>query len=235
MEYELKKNNLEAKEFLKEDHLLEIGRKFSLTKVEDLYAAIGDGAITANQVVNKLTEDYFRQKKLGDLLVVQPAKLRQPAKERPSNAIRVKGVEDVMARLSHCCNPLPGDSVIGYITRGKGVSVHRIDCPNIKAHTRMEPDRIVEVEWVGQKPTRYTVEIEVQAMDRQRLTTDIMTVIADAHIGINSVFSRANRNSVATVNLKLEIKDMDHLQAIMQRISKVKDVMEVRRVVPTAR
>jgi len=234
LELELKKNNLDFREFLKEERLLEVGRKFSLTRVDDLYAAVGDGAITANQVISKLTEDYFRQKKLDDLLLVPPSKTGGAGKEKPSNAVRVKGVEDVVARLSHCCNPLPGDEVVGYITRGKGISVHRRDCPNIKAHARTEADRIVEVDWVTANPAIYTVEIEVTAIDRPRLTADVMTTIADAHIGIHSVFSRATRNSMATINLKLQIKDLDHLQAIMQRVSKVRDVMEVRRVVPTA-
>jgi GTP pyrophosphokinase len=235
LELELKRNNLDFREFLKEERLLEIGRKFSLNRVEDLYAAIGDGAITTNQVIGKLTETYFRQKKLDDLLIIPTTKSSvQQTKDKPSNAVRVKGVEDVVARLSHCCNPLPGDEVIGYITRGKGVSVHRVDCPNIKAHARTEADRIVEVDWVSAKPTVYTVEIEVTAIDRARLTADVVTIIADAHIGLHSVFSRATRNSMATINLKLQIRDLDHLQAIMQRISKVKDVVEVRRVVPTA-
>ena len=235
LELELKRNNLDFREFLKEDRLLEIGRKLSLNRVEDLYAAIGDGAITTNQVIGKLTETYFRQKKLDDLLIIPTIKSSgQQVKDKPSNAVRVKGVEDVVARLSHCCNPLPGDEVIGYITRGKGVSVHRVDCPNIKAHARNEADRIVEVDWVSAKPTVYTVEIEVTAIDRARLTADVVTIIADAHIVIHSVFSRATRNSMATINLKLQIKDLDHLQAIMQRISKVRDVVEVRRVVPTA-
>jgi len=234
LELELKRNNLDFREFLKEERLVETARKFSLTRVEDLYAALGDGAITTNQVIGKLTEEYFRQKKLDDLLIIPTTKSGgQQAKDKPSNAVRVKGVEDVVARLSHCCNPLPGDEVIGYITRGKGVSVHRLDCPNIKAHARTEADRIVEVDWVSSKPTVYTVEIEVTAIDRARLTADVVTIIADAHIGLHSVFSRATRNSMATINLKLQIKDLDHLQAIMQRISKVRDVVEVRRVVPT--
>ncbi len=235
LELELKKNNLDFREFLKEDRLLEVGRKFSLTRVDDLYAAVGDGAITANQVIGKLTEEYFRQKKVDDLLI-PPTKTgtRSRKKEKFSNAVRVKGVEDVVARLSHCCNPLPGDEVIGYITRGRGVSVHHVDCPNINAHARNEGDRIVEVDWVSTTPNIYTVEIEIIAIDRPRLTTDIMTIIADAHIGIHSVFSRATRNKMATINLKLQIKDLDHLQAIIQRVGKVKDVLEVRRVVPSA-
>ncbi|MGE5421953.1 MAG: RelA/SpoT family protein [Ignavibacteriales bacterium] len=233
LEFELKKNNLVVREFLKEERLLEAARKMSFNKVDDLFAAIGDGSITANQVIGRLKEEYFRQKKLDDLLVMpQIAKVGEKIKEKPSNAIRIKGVEDVVARLSHCCNPLPGDTVVGYITRGRGVSVHRIDCPNVKAHTTNEFDRMVEVEWVSADRTSYLVEIEVTAFDRPRLTAEIMNIIADAHIIINSVFSRSTRNQMATINLKLQIKDMDHLQAIIQRVSKIKDVMEVRRVIP---
>ncbi|MGE5416432.1 MAG: RelA/SpoT family protein [Acidobacteriota bacterium] len=235
LEYECKKNNLDPKELLKEEKLLEIGRKFSLNKVDDLYAAIGDGALSATQIITRLKEDYFRQTRLDDLLTVTEQRtVKTHLKDKASAAIRVKGVEDVVARLSRCCNPLPGDEVIGYITRGKGVSVHRVDCPNIRAHAISEYDRIVEVDWIITGQTVYTVEIEVTAIDRARLTADVMTTIADAHIVVNSVFSRATRNAMATINLKLEIKDLDHLQAITQRLKKVKDVMEVRRVVPTA-
>ena len=234
LELELKRNNLDTREFLKEERLAEIASKFSFNRAEDLYAAIGDGVVTANQVIGKLKEEYFPEKKLDDLLVSPTVKSSgQLHRDKPSTAVRVKGVEDVMARLSHCCNPLPGDEIIGYITRGKGVSVHRVDCPNIKAHARTEADRIVEVDWISANPTVYMVEIEVTAIDRARLTADVVTIIADAHITLHSVFSRATRNSMATINLKLQIKDLDHLQAIMQRISKVKDVVEVRRVVPT--
>jgi len=234
LEMELKRNHLDVKEFLKEERLADISTKFSFNRTEDLYAAIGDGAITANQVIGKLKEEYFPEKKIDELLIAPAAKSgSQLHRDKPSTAVRVKGVEDVVARLSHCCNPLPGDEIVGYITRGKGVSVHRVDCPNIKAHARTEADRIVEVDWISANPTVYMVEIEVTAIDRARLTADVVTVIADAHITLHSVFSRATRNSMATINLKLQIKDLDHLHAIMQRISKVKDVVEVRRVVPT--
>lgn len=233
LESELKKHNLDAKEFLKEDKILEIGRKFNLQKVDDLYAAVGDGVISPNQIIGKIKEEYFKQKKLDDLLSVTQQRAKSQMKEKASTAVRVRGVTDVMARLSRCCNPLPGDEVIGYITRGKGVSVHRVDCPNVKAHLRSEANRMVEVEWVNAPSVVYNVELEVTAIDRPRLTTDVMTVIADAHIIINSVFARATKNSYATINLKLQIKDLEHLQAVIQRIGKVKDVLEVKRVIPT--
>ena len=132
LELELKRNHLDAKEFLKEERLDEIASKFSFNRAEDLYAAIGDGVITANQVIGKLKEEYFPEKKIDELLVSPaPKSSGQLHRDKPSTAVRVKGVEDVVARLSHCCNPLPGDEIVGYITRGKGV-----DCPNIKAHAR---------------------------------------------------------------------------------------------------
>lgn len=234
LEYELKKANLDPKELMKEERLLEVGQKFGFVKVEDLYAAIGDGVLTAYQVLTRLKEDYFRQKRLDELLAVTEQRAsRKQLRDKMATAIRVKGVEDVVARLSRCCNPLPGDEVVGYITRGKGVSVHRVDCPNIRAHALNEFDRIVEVDWVMNNRTVYNVEIEITALDRSRLTADVMTIMADAHIIVNSVFSRATRNSMAVINLKVEIKDLDHLQAIIQRLKKVKDVIDVRRVVPT--
>ncbi|MGE5371769.1 MAG: RelA/SpoT family protein [Solirubrobacterales bacterium] len=233
LEFELKRNNFDPKEFLKEDKLLDIAKKMSFVKVEDLFAAIGDGTVTTAQAVNRLREDFFKQKRLDDIMAAAPMEKTIPIKPKDANAIRIKGIADVMAKLSHCCNPLPGDPVTGYITRGKGVSVHRTDCPNIRALIRDEIDRIVEVEWVVQTRASYVVELEVLALDRSRLTADVMLVLADCHVNVSSVFSRATKNSMAAMNLKLEIKDMDQLQAVMQRIGKVRDVMEVRRVVPS--
>ncbi len=152
-------------------------------------------------------------------------------KERETSSLKIKGVDDVVIRLAHCCNPLPGDDVLGYITRGRGVSVHRRDCPNLQNYLRTEKDRVMEVEWADEKGI-YVVELEVKAVDRARLTTDVMNVIADTRIHINSVFSRVTKNDLALINLKLEVMDMGHLSAVKQRIQKVKDVMEVRRVLP---
>lgn len=234
LESELQKNNLDPKEFLKEERLQKIGQKFSLNKIEDLFAALGDGALTANQIIGKMKEEFFKQKQLDDLLARSLKKPKTVGKVETGVGVSIKGIRNVEARLAHCCNPLPGDEIIGYITRGKGVSVHRVDCPNIHAHLRdhKEAERLVEVEWDSSNQAIYTVEIEITAFDRSRLTMDVMAVVAEAKIPINSVFSRADRKSkMATINLKLEIKDPSHLYAIMQRIAKVKDVMEVKRVV----
>ncbi len=230
LEKDLKKKHLDPRELLKEDKLMDIARRFGYSTVDDLLAALGDGALTVNQVINKQKELYFPEASVEDILKTS---VNRPAShaDKDTRALRIKGVDDVAIRLARCCNPLPGDQVLGYITRGRGVSVHRQDCPNMQNYMNHEPDRIIDVEWSDDRGI-YGVELEVRAMDRPRLTTDVMIVIADTKIHINSVYSRITKNNRVIMNFKLEIKDMSHLQAVIQRIQKVKDVMEVRRVLP---
>ncbi|MDD2619296.1 MAG: bifunctional (p)ppGpp synthetase/guanosine-3',5'-bis(diphosphate) 3'-pyrophosphohydrolase [Syntrophomonadaceae bacterium] len=230
LEKELKKRHFNPKELLKEDKLLQTVKRFGFNTVDDLLAAVGDGVVTTNQVLNKLQELFFPDIQVEDIINI-PLETRSPVRDKETNALRVKGVDDISLRLARCCNPLPGDPVLGYITRGRGVSVHRQDCPNMQSYINNEKDRVLEVEWANEQGV-YFVELEVRALDRARLTTDVMTEIADARIPINSVFSRATKNNHAIMNLKLEIKDMGRLQAVIQRIQKVRDVLEVKRVLP---
>lgn len=231
LEKELRKKHFSTKEFLREDKLLEVARRFGYNSADDLRAAIGDGNITVNQVLNKQKELFFHDAQVEDIVPLSAPDRVIPHRDRDSGALRIKGVDSVAIRLAHCCNPLPGDQVLGYITRGRGVSVHRQDCPNLQNYLRTEKDRIIDVEWAEDRGI-YTVEIEVKAIDRARLTADIMNIIADMRINILSVFSRATKNDLAVMNLKLEIKDMSHMYAVMQRLQKVKDVLDVRRVLP---
>ena len=229
LEKELRRKHLSSKEFLKEERLLEVAKRFSFNTVSDLLAAIGDSVVTAGGVINRIKEIYFSEAQVEDILKVPVS--QESDNKRYNAALSIKGVDDVAIRLAHCCNPLPGDRVLGYITRGRGVSVHREDCPNLQNYLRQEKERVIEVEWADSKG-KYVVELEVKAFDRPRLTTDVLTVIADQHVQINSVFSRVTRNQQAVMDFKLEIKDMNQLQALMQRIQKVHDVLEVRRSLP---
>lgn len=234
MERELKKKHFNPRELLKEDKLMEVSRRFSFNSVDDLFAAVGDGNISATQVLNKQKEIFFQDAHIEDILPVDIPSRPIPPREKDSGAaLKVKGVDEVAIRLSRCCNPLPGDPVLGYITRGRGISVHRQDCPNLINYLKTEKDRIIEVEWDEEERGLYTVELEVRAIDRVRLTTDVMNILADMRIHIHSVYSRVAKNDVAVMNFKFEIKDLGHLQAVMQRIKKEKDVLEVHRVLPT--
>ena len=231
LEKELKKNHLIPKELLKNDKLVEVAKRLGYNSVDDLFAAVGDGAISAQQVITRQKEIYFQDAVVEDILNVPLIPKNILQREKETSAVRIKGVDDVAIKLSRCCNPLPGDTVLGYITRGRGVSVHRRDCPNMQNYMKTEKDRVLEVEWADDRGIYY-LELEVKAFDRQRLTSDILNVIADLRIQINSVFSRVTKNNFAIINLKLEIKDITQVQAVMQRIQQVKDILEVRRVLP---
>ena len=230
LEQEMKKRHLSPKELLKEEKLMEVSKRFSFTSIEDLFAAVGDGAITVNQIINKQKEIYFHDAQVEDIAPL-PLHNSTIQHERDTTAIRIKGVDDVAIRLARCCNPLPGDNVLGYITRGRGVSVHRRDCPNMLNYLKNEKERTIEVEWADDKGL-YSVELEVRALDRPRMTADVMLEINDTRVHIVSVFSRLTKRNWVVMSFKLEIKDMGQLQALMQRIKKIRDVIDVRRVLP---
>lgn len=231
LENELHKRHLNAKDLMKDDKMQDIRGRFGFATVDDLYVSLGEGGVTINQIINKLKELYFKDKLVEDILSTTNTTQTLTHRDRETGAVRVKGVDDVAIRLAHCCNPLPGDTILGYITRGRGVSVHRVDCPNMLNYLKNEKDRLLEVEWADDVGV-YTVELEVRAIDRARLTSDVMDVVADVRIHINSIFSRVTKNNQAVMNLKLEIKDLSKLQAVIERIQKVKDVLEIRRVLP---
>jgi len=230
LEAELKKRHLDSKELLKESKLGEVLDRFSLNVADDLFAAIGDGSLTANQVANKIKEVSFPNI-VEEIANLAPSTKSASGRDRQTRSLKIQGVDDVVIRLAHCCNPLPGDDVLGYVTRGRGVSVHRRDCPNLQNYLRQERGRIMEVEWAAEKG-QYLVEMEIDALDRDRLTSDVMTVIADMRIPVNSVFSRVTKNGLALMNVKLEIMDLGQLNSVKQKIMKVKGIMEVRRVLP---
>jgi len=229
LEKEVLKQGLKPVDILQNDRLLEAGKKFNLGKVEDIYAALGDGTITPQQIISRIKEKYLIHEKEQEIPEIKPTGQH----EKISKGVRVKDVGDVMVRLARCCNPLPGDEIVGYITRGRGISIHRADCPNVGYYREEEGQRILEeVSWDTNTATTYRVAIEVEAIDRPRLATDIMNVIADSKIIINAVNARAVSNRLALVHLKIEVKSLEQMERVMEKIRRVKDVLEVRRVVP---
>ena len=237
LEREIKKQGSELVDWVRADKLQEVARRFNFLSTDELYAAVGVGTLSSLQVVGKLKEDFQKERKatLGESEQVSAIiEVRSRASEgRSSTGVRVLGLDNMAVRFSHCCNPLPGDIIVGYITRGRGVSIHRTDCPNLNGYRRHEPERIIEVSWDVQSQPGYQVEVEVKALDRARLTTDVMNTIADSRIPIISVYARTNKQKQATINLTLEITNVDHLQSILQKIKRVDGITEVRRVLPS--
>ena len=198
------------------------------TKAAEIMEKFGQ-KMQAKQIAKMMAEAKANQE---GAIAAGRAKKKESGLGKSSNGIIVPGVENVMARLSRYCNPLPGDPIVGYITRGRGVSVHRLDCPNARHHMDEEGNRIVEVTWDAELIGSFTAEIQVISRDRNRLTSDILTAVADMKVPIHYIHSRPTQNGLAQTNMKVEIKNLDHLQYMIDKIGRIKDVQEVRRITP---
>ena len=164
-----------------------------------------------------------------DLPLARPVKISQPDISR---GIMVKGLPDVWVRLGRCCTPVPGDPIVGFVTRGQGVSVHREDCPNVKT-LRREPERMIEVSWSPGKPTSFVVATMVEALDRTRLLSDIATVLSDHHVNILAANSATGRDRITRLRFTFELADIAHLSSILAAVKRVESVYDAYRVVPS--
>lgn len=231
LEREIKKLGYdEPAEFVRIEQLHQIARKMNFVTVDDLYCAIGMGVVTPNQVITRARDESKKDKvfNIEDLITKEPRRKRP----RSSSGIIVKGEEDVLIRLARCCNPVPGDPIVGYITRGRGVSVHRQDCRNVTLHGLGDDERMIEVSWDLADKGSYHVHLEVSAMDRAGLLNDVMTVLSEMKISADWVSARGTKNRMATIDLVLEVKGLDQLEYIMSKIRRIKDVYDIWRVTP---
>lgn len=231
LEKEVKRQGYKLTEMLKEDWLKSVASKLSLSSVDDLYAGLGYGSITLSQVIPKLKEfhkDYYKLRDEKNLLESN-SNVYAPKKEnRFTQGVTVKGVDNIKVRFSKCCNPVPGDEIVGYITRGRGVSVHRKDCPNIKDLASHE--RYIEVEWATNEKASYQAEIQIKASDRPGLLTDITQRITDVNLTVTSLNARTNKEKLVVMNITLETKDVEQLKDLMKKIKRIKGVIDVYRV-----
>jgi len=162
-------------------------------------------------------------------------KIEQLSKEKKSvkssnssNGIIVKGIDNCLVKLSKCCNPVPGDDIIGYITKGRGVSVHRVDCINVKDLIE-EEDRIIDVEWVDSKKSSYNVDIEIYSNDRTGLLADILKAIYDVKVELMAVNSKANKERIVITEITVQVNGLEDLNKVMKSLRKVDSVYEVKR------
>lgn len=234
IEKEVKAQNFAVKEVLTAENIDRVCDKFNFTSEEDMCAAVGFNGITAEQVVNRLTEQLRKVRVEQDTIdrIVSDMQSNRP-KQVTESGVLVKGIDNMLIRLSKCCNPVPGDEIVGFITKGRGVSVHRTDCPNVKADED-ERDRIIEVEWaVDQTKERkeFQVDIEISAFDRQGVLNEVMMVVAETKTTMVAVSGKADRDSIAKINMTIKITDIAHLHRIVDRIKQVRDIYSVERVI----
>ncbi len=146
----------------------------------------------------------------------------------------VEGFDDLLVRLARCCTPVPGDSIVGFLTRGRGVSVHREDCPNAKLLATNDAERMIKVWWDHRQQSTFVVAIQIEALDRRKLLRDVTAAISDQGIHILSSTTRSGKNGIATLNFTFELADTAHLEHVIQSVRRIDSVFDVYRVVPSA-
>ncbi len=235
LEKESKRLGFEVSDLTKGDRLEELARKLNWGSAEDLVAALGYGGQSLPGVMTKLVEAYRKAQRSAapaDLATIVAEVKPKKSKSKSSHGVLVKGEAGVLVRLARCCNPVPGDEIVGYITRGRGVSVHRTDCPNILG-SREEFERMIEVEWDVTPDNLYRVPVEISCVDRAGVLSEILMMTSEAKINVSSVKAKTQKNKLATIYLSLEIASLSQLENIMNKMRKVKDVYSVQRAAPT--
>jgi GTP pyrophosphokinase len=197
--------------------------------MEDLYATIGYGGLTLNQVIPRIKEEIKKSQKEIGLKSVPIDKAGKKKEKTGGTGVIVKGVDNVMVRFAKCCSPVPGDEIIGYVTKGRGISIHRKDCPNIKEYL-FDRNKIVEVEWDQGKNIAYQADIQIMANDRFGLLTEVTSVLADVKIAVKAVNARTTRDNIAIINLTLEITSKEQLEKVMNKLKALEGVMDVYRL-----
>ncbi|WP_374064206.1 RelA/SpoT family protein [Streptomyces himalayensis] len=232
----MRKQNLPIQRILTGDSLVTLAHEMRYPDISSLYAAIGEGHVAAQNVVQKLVQALGGEEAATED-IAETAPPRGRGRKRRSSAdpgVVVKGVDDVWVKLARCCTPVPGDPIIGFVTRGSGVSVHRSDCVNIESLSR-EPERILDVEWAPTQSSVFLVAIQVEALDRSRLLSDVTRVLSDQHVNILSAAVQTSRDRVATSRFTFEMGDPKHLGHVLKAVRGVEGVYDVYRVTSARR
>ncbi len=234
IEKEIKSQDFDSKEVLSPANMKRVLDKLNYTNEEDLFAAVGVGGITAQQLVNRLAEKKRREREQEEALEKIVKEMQNPSTKtrKTESGVIVKGIDNLLIRLSRCCTPVPGDEIVGFITKGRGVSVHRGDCPNIQDGQQAE--RLIEVEWEhseSQMRKEYPVDIEVSAFDRPGILNDVMHAVTEAKTNILAVTGRADHDKIATIHLTISISNISGLHKVVERIKQLPDIYSVQRVI----
>ncbi|AEN08845.1 MULTISPECIES: bifunctional (p)ppGpp synthetase/guanosine-3',5'-bis(diphosphate) 3'-pyrophosphohydrolase [unclassified Streptomyces] len=232
----MRKQNLPIQRILTGDSLVTLAHEMRYPDISSLYAAIGEGHVAAAGVVQKLVQALGGEDAANEDLAESspPSHGRNKRRAKADPGVVVKGVEDVWVKLARCCTPVPGDPIIGFVTRGSGVSVHRADCVNVDSLSQ-QPERILDVEWAPTQSSVFLVAIQVEALDRSRLLSDVTRVLSDQHVNILSAAVQTSRDRVATSRFTFEMGDPKHLGHVLKAVRGVEGVYDVYRVTSARR
>ena len=231
-----KSKGLDYSLYSKPEYQERVYKKYNFNDWEATMAAVGHGGIKEGQVVNKLIEEYNKDhtEQPDDKEILEAYALkRAPHSSHGQGGIIVKGADDVAVRFSKCCSPVPGDEIIGFITRGRGISIHRTDCVNVLCMSEEDRNRIIDAEWQQDAVAEntYLTEINIYADDRSGILFDITKILSEANISVNSINSRTSKQGKATITISFSIKSVDQLNTIIAKIRNVESIIDIERTV----
>lgn len=224
---------------MRPEYMESIMKKFGFRDWESVLAALGHGGLKEGQIINKMKEMYDRDhpKELSDEEVIKAVEESAAAKQmlprsKTENGIVVKGIHDVAVRFSKCCSPVPGDEIIGFVTRGRGISIHRTDCVNIINLPEIERSRLIDAEWQDESidgKGRYFAEITIYANNRNGLLADVSRALTEKNIDIRSMNTRTSKQGVATMNVAFEISSKEELNRVIDKLHNIESVLSIER------
>ena len=233
-----KSKNINIIEILKAEFQKAVMHKYGFNDWDAVLAAIGHGALKEGQVINRMQELYARAHKKQEtdeelLAAIQENSANRQMKPKSKTGITVKGIHDVAVRFSRCCAPVPGDEIVGFVTRGRGVSIHRTDCINIMSLSDIDRSRLIDAEWqpeaAAEHNEKYLTEIVIYAQNRHGLLADITKALSEKNIDIRSVNTRTNKQDIATIGMTFEIGCREELQMIVDKLKTIKNVIDIER------
>ena len=226
----MRKHGLPVDKITKSTLLQEVAGDLHYADLDAMHVAIGEGHLSSQSVTTRVIRMF--EPEVEPEPVVEEARRRRPA--RRGKGVIVEGMDDLLVRLARCCTPVPGDKIVGFLTRGRGVSVHRDDCPNAKVLADTDHNRMIEVWWDNRQQGTFVVTIQIEALDRTKLLRDVTTAISDHGIQIVSSSTRAGKDGIATLSFTFELADPSHLEHLIQAIKGIDSVFDAYRVIPSA-
>ena len=226
LESEFRRHGMAPAKMLKSDELLDAARESGFETIDELTTAVGFGRVATAQVIEKLKGTGMGE---GKAVQERPTVSKRIAGKSDDKGVKVKGARDLLMQLSRCCNPVPGDRILGYITRGRGLTIHTVDCPNLEA-LDYDRDRLVEVEWDASTPSTHAVKVSVMAVDKTGVLANVSSAIAECHANISRAEIATREDRKAVLDFIVEVSDTRHLEQVLKAVERVDGVITARRI-----
>lgn len=229
-ERELRRNNIDLNVDDEQDYIEELAKKYRVANAEEFFAAIGYGGILLSKVIPRIKDDY--NKKAAAQKTPEIVPISQSRQAKSSDGVIIEGIDNCLIKFSKCCNPLPGDDIIGFITRGHGVSIHKRDCNNVPVNISesQEPSRWIAAHWDGTKSESFTSTLKAIGIDREGILIEVMSALNNMRVPIHSINAKQTKDGNCVIVMTISAESVEHLRSIIARIEKVPQIFHVERI-----